>query len=264
MSSSVGEAMPGLSVHAYDVTYAQGVGSHIGLPSTTLTFVLPVGEPLEVSWAADRSTRHVSWASLAGLHGRPAEIRHSGAQRGVQVAIEPSLSQTVFGVPAGELADLLTHAADVRTCLAALPEQLAELPPQRWASTVLRAIHDAAGRDRVLTPEPAVQRALVLLRAGRTVDETAQTVGLSRRRLSTVVRRETGVTPRQFRRLARFERAHHELRPAPQRRRSVADVAAACGFSDQAHLARDWQEFAGCSPSEWLAREFPNVQAGVA
>jgi hypothetical protein len=37
------------SLVAYDVDLG-GPGVHRGLPSTTLTFVLPVGEPLDVGW----------------------------------------------------------------------------------------------------------------------------------------------------------------------------------------------------------------------
>ena len=32
------------------------------------------------------------------------------------------------------------------------------------------------------------------------------------------------------------------------RRRSLADVAAECGYADQAHMAREWQALAGCQP----------------
>ena len=42
----------------------------------------------------------------------------------------------------------------------------------------------------------------------------------------------------------------------------LADLAADCGYFDQAHLAREFRALAGCPPSQWLAEEFRNVQAG--
>ncbi len=47
----------------------------------------------------------------------------------------------------------------------------------------------------------------------------------------------------------------------------LAQVAARAGYYDQSHLVRDFHEFAGLSPSAWLAaergsQEFPNLQVG--
>ena len=59
--------------------------------------------------------------------------------------------------------------------------------------------------------------------------------------------------------MARFDRSRRILRADPGRR--LADVAAECGFYDQAHLARDWRDLAGVPPSRWLEDEvFPFVQ----
>jgi AraC-like DNA-binding protein len=37
--------------------------------------------------------------------------------------------------------------------------------------------------------------------------------------------------------------------------RPLAEVATRCGFADQAHLNREWQQLAGSTPREWLAQE---------
>jgi AraC-like DNA-binding protein len=42
---------------------------------------------------------------------------------------------------------------------------------------------------------------------------------------------------------------------------ALAELAASNGYADQAHLAREFREFTGLSPSQWLADEFPIVQA---
>lgn len=42
---------------------------------------------------------------------------------------------------------------------------------------------------------------------------------------------------------------------------SVADLATEFGFYDQAHMAREFRDLAGCPPSQLLAEELRNVQA---
>ena len=70
------------SLEAYDVEL--GVhGVHRGLPTTSLTFVLPVGEPLDVGWG-DGTARETRWSTVSGLHAAPAASHHDGTQRGSQ------------------------------------------------------------------------------------------------------------------------------------------------------------------------------------
>lgn len=60
-------------------------------------------------------------------------------------------------------------------------------------------------------------------------------------------------------RVTRFDRTRRRMRPWS----ALASAAAEGGYYDQAHLAREFRGLAGCSPSEWLATEFANVQATV-
>ena len=102
---------------------------------------------------------------------------------------------------------------------------------------------------------PEVGRALALLTRGVPVAATADEVGYSRRHLGTLLRAETGLAPKQLHRLGRFERSRSLVG-----RRPLAEVAARCGYADQAHLAREWRDLAGCPPSTWIAEELPFVQ----
>ena len=247
---------------AYDVVYAQGAGVHVGMPSTSLTFVLPLGEPLDVSWAGAPKSRSTTWASVSGVHDRPAAIHHSGAQRGVQLTVTAAGSRALFGVPARELAGELLDLADVDPVMGDLPSRLAEAPAAERIDLVWRALGDAVVRHDGPGPRAEVGRALALLTRGAGVTAAAEEVGYSRRWLGRLVLDEVGVSPQVLRRLGRFERSHDLMRRRTTAGSgSLADVAAECGYADHAHMTREWAALAGCTPSTWQRKEFPDVQA---
>lgn len=246
------------SLVAYDVDLG-GPGVHRGLPSTSLTFVLPVDAPLDVSWAGRPASRTRGWSSVSGLHAAPAQIHHEGTQRGVQLALTPAGARALLGVPAaalaGELLDL-GELADLTPGLRDLPERLAGEPdPARWTGLVERELLRALVRNGDPSVPAAVGRALARLTRGAGVQQVAAEVGYSRRHLTTLVRAECGLAPKELQRVARFERSRGLLG-----RRPLAEVASRCGYADQAHLTREWSVLAGCPPTTWLREEFPFLQ----
>lgn len=86
-------------------------------------------------------------------------------------------------------------------------------------------------------------------------------MGLSRRHLSQLSRAESGVTPKQYQRIARFQASHRTLRRQLNAGRvSLARTAAGSGYADQAHLTREWSALAGYPPTTWLREELPFLQ----
>ena len=243
---------------AYDVDFG-APGVHRGLPGTSLTLVLPLDDPLRVSWG-DPASGHSAWSSLAGLHAAPAAIHHDGTQRGIQLGLTIAGARAVLGIPAAALSGNLTDLDET-----AVPRPLRDLPDRLHEATtwqqriaiVDRTLASLVARADAPGPRAEVGRALARLTRGARVGDVADEVGYSRRRLSTLVRGECGVTPKEFQRVARFQLARGMLG-----RRPLAEVAARCGYSDQAHLSREWAALAGCSPTTWLREEFPFVQDG--
>jgi AraC-like DNA-binding protein len=241
------------SLVAYDV-HLGGPGVHRGLPSTSLTFVLPLGEPLEVGWA-DGSARSARWSTVSGLNAAPAAIHHDGHQRGVQVGLSSAGSRALLGMPAGVLAGEILDLEEAVPELADLPDRLDGLGLDEARLVVERALVSALARNGAVEPRAAVGRALARLTVGASVSAVAAEVGYSRRRLTTLVKEETGLGSKEYQRVARFEASRALVGHRP-----LAEVAAVCGYADQAHLAREWTELAGCSPTTWLREEFPFLQ----
>jgi len=89
-----------------------------------------------------------------------------------------------------------------------------------------------------------------------TLDEMAQSVGLSTAHFARMFRKSTGETPHRFVLRQRLERAKTMLRAQDAR---VLDVAVACGFKTQQHFAQVFRDVCGISPSgyrqHFLGRE---------
>ncbi|HEV7908434.1 MAG TPA: helix-turn-helix domain-containing protein, partial [Pseudonocardiaceae bacterium] len=98
------------------------------------------------------------------------------------------------------------------------------------------------------------------------VADLARETGWSSRHLGNRFRTEIGLSPKEAARVVRFDHARRLLQATAGTgsRARIAELAVACGYYDQAHLARDFRSLAGCPPSTWLAEEFRNVQADPA
>ncbi|MFB9312246.1 helix-turn-helix domain-containing protein [Nocardioides plantarum] len=238
---------------AYDVVGEPGV--HIGMPSTRLTLVLAVDEPVDVGWH-DGAARGRYWANVSGLHPAPAAIHHGRRQRGVFVELTVAGARALLGTPAAGLAGQMAEVAEVDPALRDLPERLSYADQAAWEGLVARALVGSLARHDVPGPRAEVCRALARLTGGASVADVADDVGFSRRHLGDLVRAEAGVSPQHWGRLARFERSHAQVRTGLP----LVEVAVRCGYADQSHLTREWVAFAGCSPTEWRRRELPSVQ----
>jgi AraC-like DNA-binding protein len=244
-------------------------GQHRGLPSPYLTLIFTLDDPIVVAGPA--GLRPGRYQTLAGgLHTQPALITHPGRQSGVQLMVTPLGTRTLLGLPAGELAGLDVEASALLGPLAGeVQDRLRHAPdwPSRFA--VLNQLLTA----RIQRPEPGAGaavspgarwawRELLATHGGVSVGELASETGWSSRNLRQVFRREIGLGPKAAARVIRFDRTRRLLQreAATGQPRPLAELAVTCGYYDQAHLAREFNELAGCPPSAWLADEGENLQ----
>jgi AraC-like DNA-binding protein len=248
--------------------------AHRGLPSPWLTMIVTLDEPLVIARHPDpRQPASTHDFLLGGLHTVPALVTHDGRQSGIQLALTPLGARALLGMPAAELASIDVEAADVLGRLAGeVRERVLSAPGWAGRFAVLeeflaRRVR-AAQAPRGAEPRPEVSYAWDRLRQSRgavSVADLAAETGWSARHLGAQFRAETGLSPKAGARVIRFDLARrHLLRRQPEGGRVVlADLAAECGYYDQAHLAREFRDLAGCPPSVLLAEEFRNVQAGL-
>ncbi len=243
---------------------------HRGLPSSSLTFIVSLDEGVEAADTGEGlADARPNPLLLGGLHVRASHVRQRPGQAGVQVALHPLASRTLFGVPSAELGVSDFYGADLlgRRALG-LHDRLTGTGGWREAFALVSSYLVRSHRDHdTVGPRPEVAYAWHLLERGRgrvPVESLARAVGVSPRHLGTLFHQEVGRSPKTVAMLMRFEHAKTRIAAEVRLRGRVdlAAVAAEAGYSDQAHLSHDFSRFAGAPPGTWLAEEFRNIQDG--
>ena len=221
-----------------------------------MPLILNFGSPWNVA-ALGRPGRSVSHDSfVAGLSVASAYVGAAGPATCMQVNLTPLGAHMFFGLPMHELAN------EVVPLEAALPRAVAPLA---------EALEDQASwsdrfalLDATLLARVAEARAPSPTWRGRGASSRARTAGAdridlrparrSRRHLAARFREQVGLPPKTVARIMRFDRAVSLLGRGDAQ---LADIAFECGYFDQAHLNRDFRDFAGVSPGAFVRRNDP-------
>lgn len=172
------------------------------------------------------------------------------AYRGLQVDLTPLAAARMIGVPAHEMTARLLDIGDLFGVSGRrVAEQLETAPGWTRRFGLLASFL----RERLGTAPPSqpdVERAwnLLELTNGRIgVGDLADELGWSERRLRTRFSSFVGLPPKRAARLWRFRHAVHLLTDRPDL--SLAIVAAACGYFDQAHMSNEVSRMSGLTPT---------------
>ena len=235
-------------------------GVNTTLPSRHAHLIISLDAPINVRQMSNEAPPAARFSALvSGLHDGFAMVERTCSWEGLHVFFRPLGLQAVLGATAAELACGAVALSDL--CPRDAPELMERLSSTRdWQARF--AILDEV-LTRRLTPakgSPLVAHAWQHLAAshGRSsVESLAQDTGWSRQYMAGRFRAELGITPKTAARIFRFE---HACGLISNLRLPLADVAAACGYADQAHMTRDWNAFTGTSPRAWIVNELPFLQ----
>jgi AraC-like DNA-binding protein len=183
---------------------------------------------------------------LAGLMPGPMRTVFFDRHASVQVYLTPSGAHRLLGVPGRETAGRVTSLADLMPRWGrGLPGRLAAVPGwhQRCMVVIDELIRLAA--DGLPADELTEWAWSQLQRTGgqMRIADLAQRSGWSVRHLGKSFNDVTGLSLKSAAQLIRFERIHAELES-----RSLSDLTARHGLSDQSHLSREVRRYAGESP----------------
>lgn len=221
------------------------------VPSASVVLVVGLGDNIRMAphGSGNEPDSHDSF--IVGAGHLPLMAEHFGTRACMEITLPPCTAWQCFngattsfnGKPVA-LDALLGPEAGF------LCEQLAEQPS--WQSRFM-VLEDFIAR-RLESCERAVRKEIrwawqQIERSGGCIPVTALSHELcwSHRHFIHCFRNLTGLTPKAAARHVRTEHACRQLRNAGND--SLSIIAARCGYSDQAHLTREFREFAGCTPT---------------
>ncbi|MGV0790935.1 helix-turn-helix domain-containing protein [Mycolicibacterium sp. XJ1819] len=245
--------------------YAQRTPGPVTFRELPCTFV-PIIIDLDAGWtvahrehAAGDPLRLGSF--VAGVTDGPVLVGHAGSAQCLQVDLTPLGARRLIGIPMSELANSSVPIDAVFGRFGGeLVQRVGEAPT--WATRF--AIIDDVIRARLADADPVdpgVEWSLhriVTSGGASSIGELAGELGWSHRRLIARYRDAVGLPPKLVARIVRFERLTALLATDPHA--DWASAAAACGYFDQAHLAREVRDLADLTPTELRAQTVNFVQ----
>jgi AraC-like DNA-binding protein len=221
--------------------------------SLVVPLIVSFGSPFHIGLGRKPAIadRHGSFA--AGMFLGPVMMESDGQAECLQINFTPLGARRFFGLPMSELADRMVALGDLGDReVDALARQLAEL--NSWCSRLELAGRFVRARlDRSDEADLCVSWAFQrLVAAGGDVRIGALSakLGWSRRKLVENFRRDIGLPPKAIARIVRLNRVTAMARTSNP---DWADIAAACGYADQAHMTREFSQLAGQPPQAWRA-----------
>lgn len=228
-------------------------------PQTAVEKILPgAGTSLWVNLNRDEfrsygdagQVRQVTGAMLAGPTSRASVIEFERGRAHISVTFALGAAGCFVALP-------LAAARDEQVALgqiwgragASVRDRLLEAGTPGRALAVMEEIllGQLAGGP---APDPVVTAAAGALAGGVPVGEVAADLGLLPRTFRRRFSAQVGLTPKRFARVQRLQRVVRDLDGGAGV--DWAAVAAAHGYADQPHLADEFRELAGVTPTEYL------------
>jgi AraC-like DNA-binding protein len=149
-----------------------------------------------------------------------------------------------LGRAAAELGERCATAAAISSWNPARNAAAALVAALQWTTQLVTR--------RAAIGDPAIDETAHLIRNASgvvSVDAIGSIFAIPRPQLAQRFRDRVGVTPKRFARIVRFHAALARL----SRSRNIAAAAAELAYYDQAHMYRDFAEFAGMTPGAFVA-----------
>lgn len=226
----------------------------VEMATLAVPLVISFGAPFSIALGRRPRAGDEFASFTSGLYAGHVVIDSIGESACVQVNFTPLGAFRFFGLPMCEIAgQMVTLDALADRGIAELGRRLEDAGS--WEQRLDLTERFVAGRvQRGPLPDRAVvsaYRELAFCHGDIRIAAVAKRLGWSRKHLSQRFQDQVGIPPKALARLFRFNRLLALAKSGADA--DWAGLAAECGFSDQAHLTREFAELGGTTPARWLA-----------
>jgi AraC-like DNA-binding protein len=234
--------------------YGRRLVGKVETAALLVPLVISFGAPFQIALGRRPGPGEDYRSFTSGLFPGHVVIDSTGHAACIQIDFTPLGAYRFFGLPMREISERMVKLDDLADReLALLRRRLEDTPD--WTTRLDLA--EAFVADR-LRRGPAVSRAvasayreLAFCHGNIRISAVAGRLDWSRKHLSQRFREEIGIAPKALARMLRFNRLLDLAALSP--RPDWAGLATECGYADQAHLTREFADFAGTSPMRWQA-----------
>jgi AraC-like DNA-binding protein len=217
--------------------------------SLTIPLIISFGDPFAIGLGKQPLSNDLFRSFASGLYAGPVVIESFGRSDCIQIDFTPLGARRFFGLPMNELAGCMIDLSDLPGLDGmALRERLANERDWDCRFDLVEAfVLNRIGVSKPPSPEVSWAYSRLAATSGQArIGAVATAVGWSRKHLSQRFAGEVGLRPKSVARIMRF---NHALDAARRSDGDWAGIAAEYGYADQAHLVREFREFAGASPT---------------
>lgn len=211
------------------------------LPDGCVELILNFGDPFNEHIYETGDTEAQPLRFIVGQMTRPVLISPTGRIDILGVRFAPGGALPFIRIPLNEVTDSIVNLGDIDP---AFDLAIAECRNPEMVESLLTKL--LASRNFSSLEVRAATQCIVTSNGRVPVDQLAHDIGISGRQLERRFLREVGLPPKLLSRILRFQQV---FRAVEQPGMNWAAVAADCGYFDQAHLIRDFRQFAGRTPS---------------
>ena len=228
------------------------------LPDGCVELILNFGERFSQHQNNQRELQPRNF--LVGQMSGPILILSNGAVQLLGIRFHPGGTAPFLRMPMNELTDQIAElgsvSSELQRELLLVSEDLSSL---REKITAIESVLIARFLRGSFSSFAVSLAARIVHCAGRvSVDQLATDAGISTRQLERRFLREIGIGPKLLGRILRFQQVFRAVERVDS---AWAAIAVECGYYDQAHLIRDFTQFAGQTPAVLLAEQSALTEA---